>query len=776
MTDSQSTCISKGPYGFIEIQPDEFTISETELISREINIIFNSIENYIDVAGDINVTVFLKDKNENNIIDFDFEFDKILQSRFNVIKDPFQSRFTFTIPAISVRQTNSFIFKITSRPSRPKIHCGTINVDAVNSGYGFTYSYFEAKLFQTEDDAEPSIIEDPLPPLVEPPPTRPLITSDVRYNFYNEKYENVLKSQKITEVILPNINVINSEEKKINSKIYKNKTINSLINSTVSISSVTSRVEDYFEEYSAEMFNFINFNNNTPIIKPVQNSKSYVLFPSNYEKVLNLDIEKNKFNFPMYIKMFYELKQNDFNIPDPVSTIITNSIVSRQFNEFVKKFSVSGVSFIDFLYYCIINELFLSNDNINLLPNLLDRGTTNIIYKYFVDSINTNLIIDGEINCLYLGFEANMNFISSTGKRNPITNTKRLFYSVLKEKIADALTNQQIPILQDQTLMYEIFKIKNGRIIQRYYFINNFESSFLNFIDTQIKYDTEYTYTINKIVSTMSPSSDVARLQRVQIDQITLKVLDNPPVIPDVSYYPYKGEDSKVLINLNAGIGSYEEFPEIIEDADIVNFNNSRIVQNKRQNQKIKFKSDDLISEFEIFRLDKEPKNFADFKNGIKKTLTTQVQQNIKINSASFVDDILPNKKYYYIARNKDVHGNISNPTAPIELEIINNNGTIYMRKKEFIFKGVEKNVSKSVKRYIQIEASKIQSEISLVDLNVYPFVKSPKEIEEIVELGVFRAVPVWDKEYLLKLTSKTTGKKIDIKFKFSKTKRNFNI
>lgn len=764
MTLTIDTCISEGPYGSIQIEPDEFTISEQVLVSENIQLTFNSVENYIDVAGDIYVTVFLKDNNENVITNVDFQFDQDDTFRYNIQKNSVEGKFTFTIPASSVRSVSNFNFRISTLPSRTEINCATINVDAVSSGYGFSYSYFQAKRYNlvegTDDDGFENAV---LPP---PTPTpEPLITSEINYSYYDEEYETISLNPKMSELLLPNINVINSEETNTNSRIQKNRTFNGIINESISSIGIRAiaRVKDYFQEYNIELKDYINFDKNSKIFNSFKISRSYNLFPSNYENKLSLENERKKNNFPMYIKMYYQMSQDGINLEDSLADILNDSKSSQQFNNFIQQFGL-----IDYFYYCLINELLSKNDDIDNLKDLFNDTTNNIIYRYFVQNISLNLSSDIERNFLYLGKQSDI--------ENYNTNNfvKTIFYLLLREKLSSSQnTLDQFNILNKQILMYEIIKKKNNQVLQRYYFINNFQSTFLNFIDTQVKYDTEYTYEIYKISSMHVASNNRTRLVRQKIDETKLRVTDLPPVIPEVTFIPYSGQDDKILINFNSGIGTYEDFAEIIENEDLPVFNNIKSTQKKRQNEKIKFKSDDLVDSFEVFRLDKKPKNFQDFNKSFKQTLITKIG-NMKINSTSFVDSIKPNIKYYYIARSKDVHGNISNPTQPIEVEVINESGTIFMRKKEFVFNTDTKNVSQSMKRYLKIEPSAMQSDINLSE---FPeSVKSPKDVETIVRLGSLEVVPVWDKEYVLKLTSKITGKKIDIRFSFSKTKTNFNV
>lgn len=129
----------------------------------------------------------------------------------------------------------------------------------------------------------------------------------------------------------------------------------------------------------------------------------------------------------------------------------------------------------------------------------------------------------------------------------------------------------------------------------------------------------------------------------------------------------------------------------------------------------------------------------------------------------------MPNKKYYYIIRTRDVHGSFSNPTKPIEIEMINENGTIFLRKKQFIFKSIEMKESKSIKKYLEIKPSLQQCFLSTPEQNqLGGTISSAEDIKNDINLGNSNLRKIWGKQYVLKVISKKTGKKIDIKFKFN--------
>ena len=129
--------------------------------------------------------------------------------------------------------------------------------------------------------------------------------------------------------------------------------------------------------------------------------------------------------------------------------------------------------------------------------------------------------------------------------------------------------------------------------------------------------------------------------------------------------------------------------------------------------------------------------------------------------AGSLEDTIESNKKYYYVARSIDYHGHYSNPTPIYEVEILNENGLVIPITSVVDFAKKENNVdqNKSLKKYLKIQPA-IRHRIF----------NAEKISNNEVQLGNDEINP-WSKTFKIRLTSKSTGKKIDINFKFKYNK-----
>ena len=341
----------------------------------------------------------------------------------------------------------------------------------------------------------------------------------------------------------------------------------------------------------------------------------------------------------------------------------------------------------------------------------------------------------------------------------------------------------------NETIIYEIKKVvpNDTNDLQRIFIPNTQELDLLQYIDTQLKYDKEYKYEIyahQLIVGTSYSYSNFGvianttrakyaveykpslQIARIPIFSQNARVLDNAPVFPNVEIIPYKGVNNRLLINLDGNTGNYELDPIIITEEDSTFVEKYRSDRGLGPTDPITYKSDDPVSQFEIYRLNEPPKSYTDFNNQILATVSTSVAT-----STSFIDSIVPNTKYYYTFRSIDIHGNRSNPTEVFVVELVNFEGMIFFNQSVYEF-GTDPydNVksSRNFRRYLKINPNLIQSLINYDELGE---ISSAYQADK-VHLG--RAEEsVWTKKFKMRITSKNSGKKFDInlscKVNFSK-------
>lgn len=265
-------------------------------------------------------------------------------------------------------------------------------------------------------------------------------------------------------------------------------------------------------------------------------------------------------------------------------------------------------------------------------------------------------------------------------------------------------------------------------------------------------------------------------------------ILDKPPVPPNVEIVPFVGVSNKILFLLNSNVGEYTARPVAILDSDNNAIAEQYVAQtgnpinpvqvpeeiaNPSSTLKIEYRSDDPITRYQVFRTESKPEGYPDFNiiSNPWKVVSGDVTVEKKSSAAYLIDDIEPNRKYYYCFRALDVHNNFSNPTHVYELEMVDNDGQVFLILKTIYFDQQSEIVRKSARRFIYIEPSMRNMQIPDASL---PAPDSAISDNPNPTSPIFQTTDdgqaCWNKNFKVRLTSKKTGKKIDLNILFKNT------
>ena len=163
----------------------------------------------------------------------------------------------------------------------------------------------------------------------------------------------------------------------------------------------------------------------------------------------------------------------------------------------------------------------------------------------------------------------------------------------------------------------------------------------------------------------------------------------------------------------------------------------------------IRFKNDDPTYAYQVFRTTSAPGSYADFEDTMLAEVTEYIEEELDYPAvlASYIDDIVPNTKYYYCFI-------ISTYQFPIE------DATVAF---------------KSGRRFIFVEPSFRQTYLNTATEGDAANPNMPTNIATGASpgdgiLGVFTADKVWNKIFKLRVTSKKTGRKVDFNITFKNT------
>jgi len=249
-------------------------------------------------------------------------------------------------------------------------------------------------------------------------------------------------------------------------------------------------------------------------------------------------------------------------------------------------------------------------------------------------------------------------------------------------------------------------------------------------------------------------------------------ILDNPPIFPDINFVPYRGSDKNISFFINSGIGKIIDNPIVFSEEESQFISLFRESKKLNQVEPITFKSDEsknMEASFEIYRLKNPPSSYLDFSQSLYQTLAESFKGGIQhLGSVSFLEKIKPNVTYYYMFRQKDSRGVISNPSTVFSVLIVNEGGMTFPIIKEYEFPPTEKVYDRTMKKLINVAPPVYQ--ISPTMPNASFEYKSCVSGDNISYLMGPSGNQLFGKTFKIRFTSKKTGRQIDLNVTFEAT------
>ena len=295
--------------------------------------------------------------------------------------------------------------------------------------------------------------------------------------------------------------------------------------------------------------------------------------------------------------------------------------------------------------------------------------------------------------------------------------------------------------------------------------ITTFNGCYVDFVEAARSFNIVADYKrINKysLISKATPTIKFAELPYFRSEGM---ILDNPPIYPNVNVITYRGVPDRLSFFMNSGQGQIEVKPTIFSDAEATFIANYRKSRKLNDFQPILYKSDEtenLGTVFEIRRLSTPPESFESFKNARVNTAMQTIQSGKALPAATFDEMMESNKSYYYIFRVFDRRGTPSYPSSIMEIQIVENSGIIYPLIKPFEPQKQQLNATKNLKRLLNI-VPRITQVLPSPDISSFSSITSGETtILGREEEGLF------GKQFKLRLTSKQTGKVVDLNLNFN--------
>lgn len=353
---------------------------------------------------------------------------------------------------------------------------------------------------------------------------------------------------------------------------------------------------------------------------------------------------------------------------------------------------------------------------------------------------------------------------------------------------------------------YKIEKFINNDAtgpIQTYY-ISNLETSAgtIDFIDSQMKHGSRYIYKTKALIAVFGTSYSYSNLKisqndfdgglakywaevdvellpsfkviEYELDTHTTAFIDTPCLKPHVTIY---GRKDKPLVN-------FMMQPRFFSVSDSNGQEQNPPIGNLTEQDAILKSLYDLAPDevasskyftgiYEVYRLDRQPTTKKDFANAFLTRVDESVDsgnldvsrhpiKTIDVDYARFTDLLVPNHKYYYAFRALTYHGTPSQLTEPIEVELQKDSDEYKIVVKEYHYPMTKDySYQKKAKRLIRILP------------NIERILFSKEEDKDIWELdeGSLVSHAGGSKTFKIRVTSKHTGKKMDLNLTFKLNK-----
>ena len=615
------------------------------------------------------------------------------------------------------------------------------------------------------------------------------------YNFLSKKYEEGINA--VPESALPNQYGLILTTLANDSGIEISNWLNEIYNElgfSVSPSKNEKTANDVFETYN-ERFPALADDQRSSLTNHMKN----VIFPASSRDIMEEGMIEH-YSFPMSTNI-------EFNTDS--STQFAQSLQNAKLGSALINYAQDGFSDdASEVSVTIKRETSLTDDSIQETTSPKRTISISDWWKkdWFGSSSESNINLEDQF---FVGYKTEEN-----ASENDINNVTNKFAKIvswiafaggLKQIIRDRFISNMCDIFEgkkgtySEDVIYKISKFAgtstDGEELQNFWFSNSNEIDVIRFFDTQVKFNTDYTYkltTYKMAIGTKYERKDLIEVDSeippegtgpegggiedykfkakiiyslepdvrlIEIDQLTFggKIIDDPPVAPEVNFIPYRGVNNKVLLSLDSAVGEYNLVPIAFDDSERDLINQIRIAQAKPTGE-IRFSSDEGTKSFEVYRMEEPPQNYNSFANNLLYTLSSQ-----DYSSAEIIDNIEPNKKYYYTFRSVDYHNKISNPSAVFEYILIDADGAVYPELKIYDFNIKSPKVAtKSMKKLFRVVPTFAQSAVNY----------DSTDFDSAPTLGTTGGESLFSSEdnpsrFKIRLTSKRSGKQIDFNVGF---------
>ena len=271
---------------------------------------------------------------------------------------------------------------------------------------------------------------------------------------------------------------------------------------------------------------------------------------------------------------------------------------------------------------------------------------------------------------------------------------------------------------------------------------------------------------IANIAITVQPS---LRVVEIPILTKTVTVADNPPNELSVTPAYTLGNTNRLAFDLDYQTFGPVPYPRAISEQDVRQAMDYIESHDMTAYQHIQKESVSPQRRVQIYRLDSKPSSFRDFDIVTPETISLAIDgSDFSYTTATFDDIVKSNHKYYYLFRVLNSNNVAGNVDTIICAELVNDGGYKYALFDTLFEEDLaEESYTDCTNQFNKIlQLSPVLNQVT-VDYAGADFEDTASSQYDIVNAGTAEEL-IWGKTFKIRLTSKKTGKKIDLNITYS--------
>ena len=259
-------------------------------------------------------------------------------------------------------------------------------------------------------------------------------------------------------------------------------------------------------------------------------------------------------------------------------------------------------------------------------------------------------------------------------------------------------------------------------------------------------------------------------LMRIPLFQKTLAMFDHPATTIDVIPYYMLDGSQNIGFKLQKEAYHKRKIPYSFSNTIKSHLTSYKAAYDLLDSDYVTDKARTKVRQIRVYRLEVKPTSYDSFVNSLYKTIDLVKPDNTFISQAICESEIETNKKYYYTFQCLSEGGMVGSLTEIYECELIDDGGHMYAEfnviNESDLQQSIYNKSSIDFKKIFQLIPNSNHTQLITTDAD---FSENSYTQLENVNIGSDNLEdPIWGKTFKLRLTSKKTGKKIDLNITYN--------